>query len=109
MNKYQEYLLFTADLERAVADIESIGGAVTHRLGRRIIVVRLSSEADLDSIAGISREPPSDLSETENLVIGAWHAKSEKEEANELPESEGLKWDAPGYEPPEYDSPESES
>ncbi len=108
MGDSQDYLLFTSDLERAVAEIESIGGVVTHRLGDRILVARLSGGADPQALAAASPSPPADLDETELLLARAWQSKGTKQDLEKARTLDKRKWDAPGYEAPEYDSPESE-
>jgi hypothetical protein len=108
MSGFQEYLLFTSDLERAVAEIESIGGAVTHRLGDRIFVARLAGGVDPQALAAASPNPPPDLNETEQLLVSAWRSKGTKHDLEKTQRDEKRKWDDPGYESPEYDSPESD-
>jgi len=108
MSDYQEHILFTSDFEQAVAEIESIGGAVTHRLGERIFVARLAGEMDPQALSAASPDSPPDLNEVEQRLISAWRSVGAKQNPDKAQRDEKRKWDAPGYEPPKYDLPESD-
>lgn len=108
MTETNESLLFAADLERAIAEIEAAGGTITQRYGERIIIVRHGRELALETLAAASAEPPADLTETEQLLVSAWRAKGTVIDPEKARKGEGLKWDAPGYEAPEHNTPDTD-
>ena len=94
-------LLYTRDIERAVAEVDDIGGRVTHRFSDRAFVAELPERADLTGLTTATSERPADLDPVTRLLVDAWEVRL----ANSLspgpaPEGQGLTWDAPGYQSP---------
>ena len=94
-------LLFTRDIEAATAEIEDLGGRVTHRFSDRAFVAEVPESADLSQLTASTSERPGDLDAVVSVLVDAWELRSTTGlSPRPAPEGQGLNWDAPGYESP---------
>ena len=94
-------LLFARDIEAATAQVDDLGGRVTHRFSDRAFVAELPEGADLSGLTESTSERPGDLDEVTRLLVDAWEVRL----ANSLspgpaPAGQGMTWDAPGFQSP---------
>lgn len=98
---FRDVLLFTQNIEEAKVEIEAHGGRITHRFSPNVFVAHISQSLDVSSLQKSQSRPQRKLDPTEEAAIEAWEASVKKREAT-ASETEGLRWDTPGYQPPGY-------
>lgn len=101
-NMFQDVLLFTQNLEEAKVEIEAHGGRITHIFSPDVFVAHIPQFLDISSLQKSESSPQKKLAPTVEAAVEAWKASIKKREAAPS-ETEGLRWDTPGYQPPGYD------
>ncbi len=97
----QEVLLFTQNVQEAKKEIVAHGGYVTHQFTDRVMVANLPESVNLQSLQHSTTTPPSSLDSASQLAADAWNnLQAKKRQAPAPNPTEGLSWDAPGFEPP---------
>lgn len=97
----QDVLLFTRDMAKAVAEIEAAGGRVTHQFTEKVLVAEMPDGADASALKQSKTNPPRSLDKASQLAAAAWQAKEAKSRSRASLPGWGLKWDAPGFLPPD--------
>lgn len=98
----ENIILFAGDINRAKAEIQSLGGQVTQQFTSRVFVAKLPEKVDPASLKESTTKKPSDLDDISKLTLAAWEASQEKSNTRSPSQTEGLDWDAPGFTPPEF-------
>ncbi len=96
----ENILLFTEDIGQAKKEIAAAGGQITQQFTDYVFVANLPDSVDPQSLSESSTDRPDQLDPVSALSADAWGGLQEKSISEALSESEGLSWDAPGYEPP---------
>ncbi|WP_339283538.1 hypothetical protein [Paenibacillus sp. FSL R5-0486] len=100
----QKVLRYTNNEVEARTEVTNLGGRVVHQFSPTAFVAELPDAVDLNDLTISSADPTQPLDEITQLAVTAWTttqqaAKSAKFTSAPSP-TEGLAWDAPGFEPP---------
>ncbi|MBL8292978.1 MAG: hypothetical protein JNN08_14125 [Bryobacterales bacterium] len=98
----QILLRFSQDEVSAHSEVTSLGGRVIHQFGSGAFVVELPDEILPAALGASTEEPGGVLDESARLAVEAWRRR-EAEGARSPSATEGLGWDAPGYQSPLHD------
>lgn len=90
-----DHMLFSSDAGAARAEIERLGGRVTHVFTNRAFVASLPDDVDPSHLEASSANPPEDLDAMSAAMADAWRTREAKP-----PNAEAIPWDAPGFKPP---------
>jgi hypothetical protein len=97
-----DILLFTLDITAASQEIQLLRGRITQQFTPYIFVAILPDMSDIDKLKCSREQQYGPLDDKSKIAFDAWHlfqAKlSAKKDIADL--TEGLPWDAPGFEPP---------
>jgi hypothetical protein len=96
----QDVLLYTQDLQEARQEIESLGGRITQQFTDSVFVANLPDSVASQYLTRSSTIAPPNLDQISKLSADAWINLQDKLESGTPNPTEGLSWDAPGYEPP---------
>ncbi|RYY20833.1 MAG: hypothetical protein EOO04_19295 [Chitinophagaceae bacterium] len=96
----KDILLFTNDINAAREELENLGAQITQQFTDRVFVVNLPDEIKESSLASSSTRQPLDLDEISTLAAEAWKNLQQKASDRSAAPDQGIKWDTPGYEPP---------
>jgi hypothetical protein len=104
----RQVLLYATDFTAAAEAIEAAGGRLLHVFSPRVFVAALPPEVDPRALPHVSMIPPDDLQETERLLAEGWEALQQQQASSRFTMLAGapevaLRWDTPGFEPPDAD------
>jgi desulfoferrodoxin (superoxide reductase-like protein) len=100
---FQDVLLFTQNIEEAKAEVKAKGGRITHKFSPEVFVAHIPQSLDVSRLQKSQASPLHQLKPTVKLAVEAWKSHVQKREITPS-ETEGIRWDAPGYQPPGYNN-----
>ena len=97
-----DILLFTLEMESASQEIRLLGGRVTQQFTNHVFVAILPDISDTGKLRHSRQQPYGPLDEISKLAADAWNSFQAKLLAGKdlVSPTEGLRWDAPGFQPP---------
>ena len=93
-------LLFTKDINAAREELDNLGAQITQQFTDRVFVANLPDDVKEKSLSSSSTKQPADLDEISKLAADAWKNLQQKVTDRSAAPEQGIKWDTPGFEPP---------
>jgi hypothetical protein len=95
----KKVLRFATDMSAAKAEVELGGGRIIFQLSPTAFVAELSDTVDSNNLTASTEQPAGPVDYPTQLAIDAWTANNAQGSAAPS-HTEGLPWDAPGYQSP---------
>ncbi|HTE26668.1 RICIN domain-containing protein [Flavitalea sp.] len=93
-------LLFTKDINAAREELDNLGAQITQQFTDQVFVANLPDEVKETKLKASSTKQPNDLDEISKIAAEAWKNLQKKATDRSADSEEGIKWDTPGFEPP---------
>ena len=94
-----DFLLYTNDFDAAEREIQDAGGRITQHLTDYVFVAVLPENVSPDSLQHAQTTPLDAMDEVSNIMAESW-SNLQAKRADQASDTEGLQWDAEGYDEP---------
>ncbi len=96
-------LLFTDDINSARQELDALGAQITQEFTKNVLVANLPDNVSLNDLRAVTTTQPEQLDEVSTLAATAWLNLQRKSIERSPSSRDGIRWDTPGYEPPNKD------
>ena len=93
-------LLFTDDINAAREELEDLGAQITQEFTKHVFVANLPDEVSPAQLRAATTTQPENIDEVSALAATAWNNLQRKAAERSAPSRDGIRWDTPGFEPP---------